>query len=357
MSSNTTNGCPPRPAGVGEGKGASAPGTGGIVPYGAPTGEKHPELGTVVGIAVAALGGAVASSDASALAPALTAFGVTSAFRGGRANKIGAVAAACVCAVVFAVSLGPASMVDSLIVTVAAAVVARVLAHGRMTSGGACIAVAAISAARLADDAAFAALAGTSLQATFKAVVDALASGLTDITPTAASGLEVLRSAIALLWPTAYVVAGLGEYLFVQFGTWLASPRKEDGSQVDLPRLSEFDVPLWVVAVLAAGGIGLAVALTWADAPEVVLMASANVLLAVRFAFAAQGFGVLSWLCGTRKWGPLACVLVAVMGLILEARFFVLTVAGVVDVWANFRRLSRGGEEAAVNDAPAEQDQ
>ena len=54
----------------------------------------------------------------------------------------------------------------------------------------------------------------------------------------------------------------------------------------------------------------------------------------------------------TLLWvGPLASALAGAVALYLEMQFVVLTVAGLVDVWANLRHLTRGARPADASSA------
>ena len=86
-------------------------------------------------------------------------------------------------------------------------------------------------------------------------------------------------------------------------------------------------------------------------APDAVLMVSANLVMALRFALLAQGMGVLSWFLEEKNVGALGRTLAAVAGLYLEAQFIVVSIVGLVDVWANFRHLVRGGQPGPTGNA------
>lgn len=339
-------------AGEASATGANA---GGLVPYGAKA-DGRLGLKVAAAIAVCALGGAAASSEAFVLAPALVAFGFVAARRAGARQAVLAAAAGIVSALLIAWPLGAFGVAAAALVVIAALCLAFAFGSGRMTSSASCVSVAVLAAALLAEEALFASLAGTSLQAAVESVFDGLAEQAGALTPSVAEQLEAVRAAVATLWPTTYVFVALAEFLAARFGTWLASSRGDSGEKAS-PNPAGFDAPLWVVGLLAAAGLGVAVSLTWQGSPQMVFTVSANLALSLRFAFAAQGFAVLAWAARTRKWGALASVLLAAVALYLEVRFFVLTIAGLVDVWADFRRLRGGGEEPEADAGRAEQDQ
>ena len=71
-------------------------------------------------------------------------------------------------------------------------------------------------------------------------------------------------------------------------------------------------------------------------------MVVTNVILAVRFALAAQGLAVLSWVIREKKPSGLMAALAVIAALYLEVQFIVMSIVGLVDVWRNFRHLERG---------------
>lgn len=342
MSSWPKSDRPPVPAG------ATREATGGgrerraIVPAGG--GRPERALSAPAGLFFCALGGAVASSAVSVLAPALVAYGCASVLATSRsaAMRAGCALAALVPALGLSVTEGPVSTAAALVaclVGLAMAVAARL---GRVTSGFAVATCALAALGQMGADAAVAAASGTTLPASVTALVDAYASQLGSQGVALAAQADFVRSFMALMWPTAYVIAALGLYLFGLLGTHLAAARVEEGA-LRVGRLADYDLPLWVVAVLVVAAAGLAFALTTdGDASRAALVVSANVVMALRFALAVQGLAVLSWFLRGRRVGPVASALAWGLALYLEMQFVVLSLVGLVDVWANLRHLQRG---------------
>ena len=146
-----------------------------------------------------------------------------------------------------------------------------------------------------------------------------------------------------------FALTGTGAtFLATALGAALVASRSSS-DVARLPRLADFDLPLWVVAVLVASVAGIAFAVSVdGSASQVALALSANVAMAVRFALAAQGLAVLVWLARGKGLGPFTSTLMGVVALYLEVQFVVLTIAGLVDVWANFRHLDRGVRPGAT---------
>ena len=344
MSDWPNNGCPPPPGTAG---GAGAPGSSsgerGIVPLG-PGGGRRKALTLPSGLFFCVLGGAVASSTLSLLGPVFVGYGLVSASEAaGLRGKLLCLPASLVPAVALSLSGGVAVVVTTVICCLAALLVAELTLRGKVTPGVGCLAVAALALVHLGADTLVAASQGTSVYASVEAVLDAYDAQLSGAGVTAVAVMQQVRSLMSTFWPMAYVVTALGEFLFAGMGVSLAAPRMAERT-VRPQRVSEFDLPLWVVAVLVAAAAVLALGLSLTGAvADVSVMVSANVIMSLRFAFAIQGLAVLAWFLGRHRVGPVASALLGGAALYLEVQFVVLTIAGLVDVWANFRHLDRGG--------------
>lgn len=349
MGDRQDKGCPPPPSGLGD-RGAlgSAPSRS-IVPFGGSSNSARPALSAPSGVFFCALGGVVASSSIPIVAPALLGYGLISVLLGRRLLwKVAAPVCAAGVAVGLSASSGLDSVVTSLVVCLSAALVALAVSRERLTPGVACAIAAVMASVHLGADAVLAGMSGTSLPDVMRGVVDAFLQGLDGASVQASAQAQVVGSLLGMLWPTAYALMGFAETALCCLGMWLALSR-EGGSRLAMPKLTAFDLPLWIVTAFVASVAVLAVELTVpALSDEVVIMVSANVVLGLRFAFATQGLGVLTWLLGTRKVPALARTFLLMAALYLELQFFVLTVVGLVDVWTNFRHLQRGRE---ANDA------
>ncbi len=302
---------------------------------------------------VCAIGGALSATSTSVLAPALVAYGLAlSAACGGKRGIAPGAALAVAAAAAVSLPQGATALAGAVITSLAGLAVAGAFWAGRLTTGGSILAVAAISAAHLGADAVLSALSGTTLSATMASLIDAYKQAFLEASPAASAQIESVASLIELFWPATYVAVGFAEGVSAHLGLRLAkAPLSERGRQV--PSLDAYDVPLWVVALLVATAAALAVALTVPAAPQTLLAVAANAAMTLRFAFAVQGLAVLAWYLGSKGIGPLPKVLLGALALYLEVQFVVLTVAGVFDVWANFRHLGRGATDAGD---PANQD-
>ena len=362
MSGWFNNGLPPRPQGAGEVREPGQGGQGGIVPFGTPAdekpSEKRPALSVASGLFFCALGGAVAASGLPLVAPALVAYGLVScAVCGGLRERVLAVLATLVPAVGFSVSGGAVAVVAPVVLCLAALVTAELLVRERLTPGVGCVVVAGVTLAQLGAESLVALSQGATLAASMEALFDAYLQQLGSAsTFDLAVQMSAIKALLSVLWPATYVVVALAAFLVAHVGVWLAASRAGERAP-KLPRTVDYDLPLWVVGVLVLAVAALAVTLTVpAASSQVLLMVAANVVVAVRFALVAQGLAVLVWFVQRHHMRGFGSALLGMAVLYLEAQFFVLTLVGLVDVWANFRHMQRGEKPSSGAADAARQD-
>ena len=344
MAGWTNNDRPPVPQGI---TGSAQEGRG-IVPRTPGQDERRGAPSLPVGAVLCALGGAVASSTLSFVGPGLVSYGYLSvAPRGGIRARVVCLASMLVPAAVVGMLAGVSMAASAVVACLMALAVCELTASHRLTSGALCAVVGAGALALLGADELVALANGTTLSADVRSLVDALQQQLGDALVGSSAQLGAVWAAVELLWPVAYVMAALGSCVSALGAALVASRSSSDVAR--LPRLADFDLPLWVVAVLVASVAGIAFAVSVdGSASQVALALSANVAMAVRFALAAQGLAVLVWLARGKGLGPFTSTLMGVVALYLEVQFVVLTIAGLVDVWANFRHLDRGVRPGAT---------
>lgn len=210
--------------------------------------------------------------------------------------------------------------------------------------------VAVASALSMAIDAYVAAQQGVGLAD----AVMSLLMGIMQIS--AGTGLEAQFALSAAepifetVWPIIYVTSTLLDVAVAGAGSALAMARPM-GAQSPAPgmreasrgsRLARFDAPMWAVGLLAISVLGIGVSFASIPEAQVIRIASVTLLLSVRYIFMLQGFGVAFGLMDRWRIGCFARVLIIMFGVWLETMFF-LSIVGLVDVWANFRRLPRDG--------------
>ena len=343
MSEWPNNGFPPSTEGVGGAQGPEeTSGQRGIVPAGPDGGARREAFSAPASVFLCVLGGAVASSSLPLVGSLLVGSGVASASeRLGVRGIALCLPAALLPAVLLTAAVGPSAMVAAAMCCLAAFLVVGPILRERMTPGLGCVIVAALALGQLGADALIAAADGTTVAAGVEALLDAYQQQLGTEAGVGAL-MQQVRSVMMLLWPLAYVITAIGEYLFATFGVEFMVRRSPERA-ARLPKLVDYDLPVWIVAVLVAAAAGIAFGLTaTGDAAEATLMVSVNLAMALRFAFAAQGLAVLAWFLRRRQVGNVASAFLGGIALYLEVQFVVLTIAGLLDVWANFRHLTRG---------------
>lgn len=107
--------------------------------------------------------------------------------------------------------------------------------------------------------------------------------------------------------------------------------------------LPQYDTALWIVGVVIAGVIALAVSTFFIPYAAIIFAVGLNILFCSRVTFLLQGLAVGEWFLVKRAQGCLLPFLGIICAIWLEMLFMVLTIVGFIDVWANFRKLERAG--------------
>lgn len=273
------------------------------------------------------------------------AYGVVQAtIRGGRRER--AVCGACLLAsdaisglvawALFGAQSGVSGLLAGLVPSAVAFAVGCLVASGDARFGhlaGCVLAAGALLAGSAQYDAA---VQGTNVAAQFASLLDGVASQATSLSQTAA--IARLRPFVSMLWPAFYVGEGFVEAIIAHVGARMAL-RHEHVQAAN--GFATYDLPLWVLEVLLAGIVCLIVGGIFPPTAAMLYPVGWNVIMVVRFAFAAQGFAVLEWTFehhGVR----IGLQVIAIVALAyVELAFFVMSIVGVIDVWANFRHLRR----------------
>lgn len=312
------------------------------------------QVPALAGCVLCALGG-VAAYFLQPAASLLVGLGALAA-GAGRSKALKALLAVCTLALagLGGIAFGVAGIPDALICCGIGLASAFLVDEGKMTSGVACIAVAAVAALLLGAGELVAQAQGMTLSAQVTGLLDQYLQAMGSAAGLTAADTSLVEHLVGLLWPVAYTVTALLEFLCAYAGAAFAAQRRQS-PRVEAPRFAEFDLPLWVVAIFVASVAGLAAGLSVPVlSGDPVLMVMGTLLLSLRFAFAAQGFAVLVWVVQRRKASSAAFALALVAAAYLEAQFIVMSIVGLLDVWSNFRRLPRG-KKVTVQDGPMQQ--
>lgn len=215
------------------------------------------------------------------------------------------------------------------------------------TLAGICAVIVATALVNIGIEAAVATAAGSSLSQ----VVDGLLAYMVSVAQAAAgTGIQAelivrqIAPVLKALWPFTYVASVGMDALAAGIGSYLMYVRTSGIPRV--PAIAAFDMPMWPVGVLIASILGLSASLSGFPGAEVLLSASVTALMSVRFIFAIQGFAVVLTFANRFRFGCLGRTLLLVLSIWLETMFFIVSIVGLIDVWANFRKLTRGSQES-----------
>ena len=150
-----------------------------------------------------------------------------------------------------------------------------------------------------------------------------------------------VEGVVEVIWPFTYVADAAFDALVAGIGSYLMHVRS--AGVVKRPSLARFDAPLWSVGVLSICIVCLAASFTGFPEAGLLRTASATVLLSVRIIFACQGFGVMNALMSRKRLGCATRTVCIFVIFWIEMVFFLMSIIGLVDVWANFRKLPRDG--------------
>lgn len=215
------------------------------------------------------------------------------------------------------------------------------------TLAGICAVIVATALVNIGIEAAVATAAGSSLSQ----VVDGLLAYMVSVAQDAAgTGIQAelivrqIAPVLKALWPFTYVASAGMDALAAGIGLYLMYVRTSGIPRV--PAIVAFDMPMWPVGVLIASILGLSASFSGFPGAEVLLSVSVTALMSVRFIFAIQGFAVVLTFANRFRFGCLGRTLLLVLSIWLETMFFIVSIVGLIDVWANFRKLTRGPQES-----------
>lgn len=259
---------------------------------------------------------------------------------------IGLIVPAVACALFFRT----AGIEDAVLSCVVGMTGAHLYLRNRLTPGIACICVAVIGLVLLAASELSARMAGTTLAALATEVLDDYQQALGSSSIETRMVFDQLRTLFDAIWPTAFFTIAFAEFLLSLAGALIGARRQRIDVGERVP-FQHFDLPLWVVGLLIAGIVLLALSAAVPTLGDAFMLAGGTILGTLRLAFATQGYAVLSWFEHKRGWRGLIGLVITAAAFYLELNMFVLTIVGILDVWINLRHLSRG-VRVTVQDPP-----
>ena len=335
MSDRIDNGMDPRPE---QSAGDEAQRVGTIMVPGTPALKPLP-LWQAVAWCVAA--GACAGVS-PIIAPLFVGFGYAIlAGNGGVREQVIACAALVLSAAGSAFALRLAGVEDAVFACIVGMVGSHLYLRNKLTPGISCMSVALLSALFLAVSEGIARLAGTTLAGQFSAIMDVYLGSLDSLPIESRMLIAQMRTIVDAIWPSAFVMIAFAGFVLSIVGARLGSRRLAADTVARAP-FDQFDLPLWMVACLIASIVAIAAAQALPAYTDTLLMVGGTLLMSLRLAFATQGYAVLSWFRHTRGWYGLIGLIITVIAFYLEFNMFVLTIVGVLDIWTNFRHLTRG---------------
>lgn len=156
----------------------------------------------------------------------------------------------------------------------------------------------------------------------------------------AASSLDKASEFALLLWPMSYFAIAAVSAGCAHLGA--RAGLRRIGRHSPRTPLAFFDTPLWVVGALAAAILMVAAGVLLGEGGKRVLMVGLNVLALARIVLMLDGLGVLAFVFTGMGIGRLGLVLVLAIAVNVELSLPIMSGLGLVDFWANFRRLVRG---------------
>lgn len=306
---------------------------------------RGPRPANMVGSAAFMLVGAFAATVMPVLGVALMGYGARGMYEAGGTKGFALAALVGAAAVAGMVAFEPLLATGTLSGVLAALGAVWCMRRRAATTLGVSLVIVACAGVSLGVDAFLLTQAGaSSVSAEYTALIMETAR------VTLGQGIEadmVLRQAepvFQAIWPVLYVVSATMNVLSAAIGSHLMAARAYGDSR--MPSIARYDAPLWAVGVLAVSVAGLGVSFSPVPYAEVLRTVCATALLSVRMIFTLQGFGVVLCRLNARRAGCFFRVVLLTLLIQLEATLFVVSVVGLIDVWANFRKLPRTGSHA-----------
>lgn len=225
--------------------------------------------------------------------------------------------------------------------------IALLLSRG-VSVGGVVVLVALLCGLLIGADASLLMLQGESFAAYVQELLEELRQVMTASLTTGGSSVSVqatVDSTVELLgwiWPLIYAMRAACTVCFGLVGLAVA---RHDSFQKVHEAFKRCDTPLWVVALFIVSVACLAGWSVLGVLPEAVGVAALNVLICMRVVFFLQGCAVMLSLMDSHGWGFFPRVAVLSLAFLAEVSLSVVCILGLIDVWANFRKLARHDQD------------
>ncbi len=289
----------------------------------------------------------------TALAPAMAFVGVpiAAAAIAGLAYR-GQTAVAAFAAAVGVAVVGVLNVSDVVFVApvLAAVVLTVVLLPNQSFQVVAAALIAVLALANMGADALLARSQGTTLSATVsrqsQAALAEMTKTLGSSTPDTLRSLQDAAHLVVSAWPWAYFqIAVFVGVLAIGAVAW-AARRVEFG--LNVPPLSRLDLSPHILWAFVAGLFMLAAAQVSFAGSVALGIVGLNLVLCARTLFFLQGMGVAAGMLDRAGVGRGGRILALAALAALDVLTLVVSFAGLLDFWINFRRLSREGAAPTV---------
>lgn len=231
------------------------------------------------------------------------------------------------------------------------------LLPGRITITNVCAVILVLAGLMIASDASIVMMWGED----FATYVNALLTEMREILVASLGGsgnsVAIMASVdqtlelLGKMWPLIYVSRAATAVVVGLIGLMLA---RRDTCQSVYAAFLRYDMPLWGVVALVAAIACLAVSTGKVPGAATWNAVGINVLFCMRVLFFLQGLAVAMDLMSRHRWGSFSRVLVLALLLMAELGLYAVSVFGVIDVWANFRKLPRHRREGGAGKARGE---
>ncbi len=232
-------------------------------------------------------------------------------------------------------------------------VVTTMLVMGRFGQAKYFVTVLVFTVILFAVDAIGMYIVGMTIQGGIEATVNEIIKMLTvdgTVPAETISTMKSLLTTVASLWPSLYFVEGTLCTALAVFAA-RAAYRKHDAGY-NQPHFDMTDMSVHIVWVLIAGLLCWAASYLEFSYAVTAKVVGLNLLVCSAVLFMIQGFAVISFWMNRAHLNMVLQVIIILLAIQMEIMFLIPTFIGVIDFWANFRKLPR--EEQATgseNDA------
>lgn len=149
---------------------------------------------------------------------------------------------------------------------------------------------------------------------------------------------RMLIDVYVLLWPLTYMLSASMSVMCAALGSFFSAYFA--GKNPPVRGLPFYDAPLWAVGVLATSILLIAFGTMPSPVSQFLLTLGLSAAMSVRVIFLIQGLGVVSAKLLPHA-GCLMRFFIISFTFWLEMMFMIVSIIGLVDIWANFRKLER----------------